>query len=135
MKILITSLLLSLSLSSLAWKISHKNGIFILKSKKFITEVISEGGKPQFLSEVKINKRFSYIIYLAGTAGTYSPVKIKRAVIIDKKENKSLGDFPYHYEGTTKAKITQPKWNVLKNKMLIKIVDKESGTRKTIRLK
>ncbi len=128
-------LILMTCLSSNAWEIEENNGVFLLRHEGVTTEVYSAGGMPRFLKEEKLTKRYSYLIYYSGTAGTYNPIKIQRAVVFDKKLKKNLGDYSYHYKSSGKHKSIPPIWKFDRDKMIIKITDKEASIEKTIQLK
>lgn len=73
-------------------------------------------------------KDIALLIYDAGTVGTYDLVKLQNAAVLDTKNKKLLGNFPWKYEFVGKRKekvgntITQPEW--IWKEDGVKVIDK-----------
>lgn len=124
MKKLITFLLLSFSLLSFAgnWKVVEKEGFFLLvsdKNSELYYQIESNGGMPEFEEEKQYRGNIKLLIYNSGTAGTYVPITIKRALVWDEKSGKFLADLPYKYFSTAKVKLVQPKWEIKKETLIV----------------
>jgi len=130
MKILLILLLTTTFAHASMWKVKSKNQVFFLVNENDQTyQIISEGGSPKFIKEVKLNNNFILALYNAGTAGTSTPITIHRAVVLNKTTLKYLGDYPYKYIGSNAA---QPQWRT--NGKVLSISDQESGLEKTIEI-
>lgn len=117
-------LLLSFSLTSFAmdWKVVEKEGFFLLTSTKnsdHFYQIENSSGMPEFVEEKSYRGNIKLLIYNSGTAGTYVPITIMRAVVWDSKGEKFLADLPYKYFSTAKVKLVQPKWEIKKETLIV----------------
>lgn len=124
MKSLVCLLTLIFSFSSMAndWKVVEREGFFLLVSKKnsdTFYQIESNGGVPEFEETISYRGNIKLLVYNSGTAGTYVPITIKRAVVWDEKSDKFLGDFPYKYFTMAKVKLIQPKWEIKKETLIV----------------
>lgn len=100
------------------------------KGKEY--DLVISGGTPSFKKIVeKPESGVDLIIYFSGTAGTFRPVDIERAIVIDRKSGINHGDYPYSYRPVDGTKYEQPKWEFKKG--LIKITDESFEVNKTIK--
>jgi len=132
MKKLLITLLFSSTI--FAWQVKDRNGIFVINKGVVNLEIESSGGIPVFKKSLKLNKRYSILIYYSGTAGTSNPISINRAIVYDTKQKKSLGDYAHSYSSLSGKDLEQPKWKFNKEKSTLRIIDSESGTDEKINL-
>lgn len=122
-KLLFTAFFLISSFSLFAAekvKIEIQNDMPVLIYKNKTHELQVSGGKPEFRKVIEnFKKGVDLIIYYSGTAGTFQPVEVIRAIIIDQKTGESLGDFPYEYKIADGKSFPQPKWNADSKKISI----------------
>ena len=134
--LIFTFLMLTSVASANDWKVSEKNGEFILTSPagdKY--EVESVGGLPQFKSVEPLDDSFQKVIYTAGQAGTFEIIEEERAVIIRKSDKKKIADLPsaYYHISEPGKKISQPKWTISEG--VLKFEDSSTALKKEIILK
>ncbi|PIP95732.1 MAG: hypothetical protein COW00_00320 [Bdellovibrio sp. CG12_big_fil_rev_8_21_14_0_65_39_13] len=114
-------------------RLENQNDMPVLIYKNKTYELQVSGGKPEFRKVIEnFKKGVDLIIYYSGTAGTFQPVEVVRAIIIDRKTGESLGDFPYEYKIDNGKGFPQPKWKSDDKK--ISIEDETFDIKKDIQL-
>jgi hypothetical protein len=112
------------------WKIEEQksNGehFLVIKNQRF--NIDATPVKPAIKRVEKFGDRIEVVVIYANAYGTSKIVEQFNGIVFDKKTNKFLGEFPFEYkdmEGKVYPK-TQPEWNLLNGKLVIK--EKRSAT-------
>jgi len=114
-------------------RVENQNDVPVLIYKDKSYELQVSGGKPEFRKVIEnFKKGVDLVIYYSGTAGTFQPVEVIRAIIIDRKTGESLGDFPYEYKIANGKDFPQPKWKSDDKK--ISIEDETFDIKKDVQL-
>lgn len=133
LKLLILFTFTTLALANTGWQISRDkddNSVVTNKTRNITSPLTHLGGEQKILEIKTINDSIDLIIYKAGTAGTYKIVTLYYALILNKKTNKILGDYPYKVIAEKPNKISQPKWTFQPGS--ISIFDINTNTKKEI---
>lgn len=113
---------------SYAWEVKTVKSDFVLLHKGKSFSIISEGGTPKFVKTEELSSDYLKVIYYAGTAGTSAPCQIHRALVLAKKTQKVIGDFPVSSE-CENSELEKAKW-ILKDETLLVIDPQTEMTQK-----
>lgn len=133
MKSFLVLLLISISTSALSWEVIKKKDQYYLQDNKKTFSIFSEGGEPTFEKVESFSKELERVIYKAGVAGTSELKVVHRALILRKKDQTVLGDFPVSYQSMDGKEKVLVNWE-LKDDSLV-ITDPETETTKSVSLR
>lgn len=119
--------LLATQSASASWVVSEADNRFYLSSEEAVNrlEIVSAGGRPEFIEERKMPGGLRLLHYRAGTAGTSAPIQVERALVFDSTSADLIGDYPFRYKPLPTGKdipdVSQPQWCF--EKQYLRIVD------------
>ncbi|GAB4011815.1 MAG: hypothetical protein Fur0010_06820 [Bdellovibrio sp.] len=130
--ILFSTFSLALFAQETAQIVSFGEG-FKLKYQDKEYDVVISGGTPSFKKVLDYpGPGVKLLVYFSGTAGTFRPIDIERAIVLDRKTGVNYGDYPYSYRPIDGTTYPQPKWEFKKKS--VTIVDETFEINKVINI-
>jgi len=118
------------------WSLSEETAGFFLvyePNPAIREEIEMQSGGPA-IEEIRIlgdDSRFAVVIYYSGSAGTQVIVDLHRAVLLDRENGTTLGDYPWAYESDTD--FPQPQWAISEDGTAVTVLDENTGEEFLIR--
>lgn len=127
MKFLLILFLIVISTNLLAWEVvKKKDQYYLVSSDQKTFSIVSEGGDPSFEKIESFSADLNRVIYKAGVAGTSELKVIHRALLLRKKDNTVLGDFPVSYQSMDGKEKVTVKWELKEDSVIIEDPETES---------
>jgi hypothetical protein len=121
--LIIFFLVFPLARVSSAWEFKAQgHDFYLVGDLEAPAQIFVNAGEPVFIEEKPLDENHLLVVYNSGEVGTSQLVSVYRAVVINRKKKKVLGDYPYQYHGG--QEYPQPKWTIEQQKLII--IDKVS---------